>query len=66
NKEIKEKHEMIEKLNIEKFKTVNQKLNDQYTDLLTKNAMDEEIIKKLKKEIKKTIDEKDKVENDLF
>ncbi|CAG8852890.1 16604_t:CDS:2, partial [Gigaspora margarita] len=60
NKEIKEKHEMIEKLNIEKFKTINQKLNDQYTDLLTKNAMDKEIIKKLKKEIKETIDRKDK------
>ncbi|CAG8847789.1 13113_t:CDS:2, partial [Gigaspora margarita] len=37
-----------------------------YTDLLTKNAMDEETIKKLKKEIKETIDEKDKVENDLL
>ncbi|CAG8738795.1 34726_t:CDS:2, partial [Gigaspora margarita] len=41
-------------------------LNDQFTDLLTKNKIDEETIKKLNKEIKEINDEKDKVENDLL
>ncbi|CAG8843371.1 30296_t:CDS:2, partial [Gigaspora margarita] len=41
-------------------------LNNQFTDLLTKNKIDEETIKKLNKEIKEINDEKDKVENDLL